>query len=243
VKELFTMDYDYDGGAGAALAFLLILLPLVLIFVLAGYIIGSFFLMKIFEKAGVQGKWRAWVPVYNWMVFAKLGDLSPWVMLGAFVVSAILGQVPVLGWLLSLASLAALVLAGWRVGLKLDKEWYYLLLWLIPGVGGLIWLGILAFGQARWNSAIAPAPWAGNGFLADRTTWDGVPAQVSGGTAGYAGPPAGYTPPPAPGYTPPPAPGYAPPPAGSTPPPASPEPPATPEPPASPDGPPAPPRS
>ena len=47
----------------------------------AFYVIGSWFLMKIFDKAGVQGRWRAWVPVYNLLVFAKLGDLSPWVML------------------------------------------------------------------------------------------------------------------------------------------------------------------
>ena len=37
--------------------------------------------MKIFEKAGVQGRWRAWVPVYNIMIFVKLGDLKPWWML------------------------------------------------------------------------------------------------------------------------------------------------------------------
>ena len=33
--------------------------------------------MRIFEKAGVQGKWRAWVPVYNTLMLAKLGDLNP----------------------------------------------------------------------------------------------------------------------------------------------------------------------
>ena len=29
----------------------------------------------------MQGKWRAWVPVYKSMVFSKLGDLSPWLIL------------------------------------------------------------------------------------------------------------------------------------------------------------------
>ena len=53
----------------------------VFIIAIAGYIISSFFLMKIFEKAGVQGKWRAWVPMYNTMIFVKLGDLSPWWLL------------------------------------------------------------------------------------------------------------------------------------------------------------------
>ncbi len=35
------------------------LIPIIAI----GYVLTSLFLMKVFEKAGVQGKWRAWVPV------------------------------------------------------------------------------------------------------------------------------------------------------------------------------------
>ncbi|HWI32640.1 MAG TPA: large exoprotein [Microbacterium sp.] len=235
------MDNDYDGVG--YLAFLIVLLPILLIFAVAGYVISSLFLMRIFDKAGVQGKWRAWVPVYNAMVFAKLGDLSPWVMLGAIVASSLLSQVPVIGWLISLAALAVGVIAGWRVGLKLGKDWPYLLLWLIPGVGTLIWLGILAFDKSPWNQ-IAPAPWA-NSFLKDTTTWAGIPNQV--GAAGYAaGPSAGYAgPPAAPGAFAPPAgppapPSYAPPatpPAAAYPPPAAPEPPAGP--PAPPTAPPA----
>jgi hypothetical protein len=232
------MDND---GYGALIAFWLILAPLLLIFALAGYIIGSFFLMKVFEKAGVQGKWRAWVPVYNALVLAKLGDLSPWVMLGAIAASAILGSIPVIGWIFSAIGLLAGVLVGWRVGLKLGKDWPYLLLWLIPGVGVLIWLGILAFGRDQWNPRIAPAPWA-NSFLKDTTVWQGIPVQP-GAPAEVA--PGSYAP--AAGYQPPPPPaGYAPPPGYTTPPsapaaapaaaPVSPEPPtaapASPEPPA-----------
>ena len=221
VKGNFTVAETYnDGGAGAAIAFLLIVLPILLILIFAGYIIGSFLLMKIFEKAGVQGKWRAWVPVYNSMILAKLGDVSPWVMLGAIVAASVLGQVPIIGWLLSLVALAVAVMVGWRVGLKLGHEWYLLLLWLIPGLGTLIWLAILAFGQSRWNSAVAPAPWAGNSFLADRTVWEGVPAQASAG--GVSAPPA------SPGYA---AGGSAPtsaPSAAAYPPPAAPQPPAAP---------------
>ena len=98
------------------------LLPLLLIFAIAGYVISSFFLMRIFEKAGVQGKWRAWVPVYNILVFAKLGDSHPWVMLGAIVLSS--APRPGAGARLAdlgLVALAASVLAGWRVGLKLGR--------------------------------------------------------------------------------------------------------------------------
>src|SRR6187200_26343 len=86
------MDNDLTGY-GAMVALWLLLLPIIFIFGIAFYVIGSFFLMRVFEKAGVQGKWRAWVPVYQSMVLAKLGDLSPWVMLGAILVSALLGQI------------------------------------------------------------------------------------------------------------------------------------------------------
>lgn len=208
-------SYTYDDGSGlAALAFLIVLLPILLISIFAGYIISSFFLMKIFEKAGVQGKWRAWVPIYNTLVAAKLGDVSPWAYLIVVVGSSVLSNIPVIGFVFGLLAVAASVVVAWRIGLKFGKDWPLLLLWLIPGLGTLIWLGILAFGSARWNPAIAPAPWA-NTVAADKTVWDGIPVQpgqqVTGsgyGGPGYGGPAAppatGPTPPPAAGTTPPP---------------------------------------
>jgi hypothetical protein len=225
------MYSEYSDSGAAYLALLLILIPIILIFSLIFYVIGAFFLMKVFDKAGVQGKWRAWVPVYNTMVLGKLGDLSPWVVLGAVVATGVLGQIPVIGWIFSIVAIVV-VMYSWRVGLKFGKDWYYLLLFLIPGIGALIWLGILAFGSSRWNPNIPPSPWA-NTFLADKTVWQGIPVQpgASAGPAGYAGSgpaaPGSYPPPPA-GYTPP-APG------GSTPPPPAPGGPGTP--PAAPGGP------
>ncbi|MDQ1173254.1 hypothetical protein QE430_001561 [Microbacterium testaceum] len=214
--------YSDDGSGLAALAFLVVLLPILLLSILAGYLISSFFLMKVFEKAGVEGKWRAWVPIYNVLVAAKLGDLSPWAYLVAAVVSGVLSNIPVIGFIFGLVALAAAVMFGWRLGLKFGKDWPLLLLWLIPGVGFLIWLGILAFGSARWNPNIPPAPWA-NTILADKTVWNGVPVQPSQQVAGNGGPGAGGSGYGAPGYgttPPPPARGYTPPPAaGTTPPP------------------------
>ena len=52
--------YDYPDGA--ALALWAGLAVFWFIFAIGFYILSSIFLMKIFEKAGVQGKWRAWVP-------------------------------------------------------------------------------------------------------------------------------------------------------------------------------------
>lgn len=229
--------YGDDGGGFAAFAFFLVFLPVLLIIALAGYIISSFLLMKIFEKAGVEGKWRAWVPVYNTLVAAKLGDLSPWAYLIAIVASSVLAGIPVIGWIISLVGIAAAVMFSYRLGLKFGKDWPLLLLWLIPGIGYLIWLGILAFGSSPWNPAIRPSPWAST-FLADKTVWSGIPVQPdqrlqgpqAGGPAGGYAPPAQPYAPPAQPYTPPqtpPAGGATPPPpappSGPTPPPASPQ--------------------
>lgn len=225
------MDDSYyysDDGGFAALAFLAILIPILLFFVAIAYVVSSFLYMKIFEKAGVQGKWRAWVPIYNTLVAAKLGDLSPWVFLIAVVASSVLSNIPVIGWILSLVPLAAGLMYSYRIGLKLGKDWPLLFLWLIPGIGGLIWLAIVAFSSNRWNPEVGPSPWAKT-FLADKTVWNGIPVQpyqnVSGGAggAGYGSPAAGpgYVPPtgpPAQGYTPP----QTPPAAGPTPPPPAP---------------------
>ncbi|WP_295827439.1 large exoprotein [uncultured Microbacterium sp.] len=224
--------YYNDGGSTAALAaVLLVLIPVLFILALAAYVISSFLYMKIFEKAGVQGKWRAWVPVYNGLIAAKLGDVSPWVVLVAVVASSVLSNIPVIGPVFSLVILAVAVMYSYRIGLKLGKDWPLLLLWLIPGVGALIWLAIIAFSNNRWNPAIPPAPWA-NSFLADKTVWNGIPVQpsqpVAGNGGGYAG--SGYGAPPAQPYSPP----QTPPAAGTTPPPA---PGTTPPPPAPPAGP------
>lgn len=247
--------------SGALIAAALIVGLLGFLFAIAFYVVSAIFLMRIFEKAGVQGKWRAWVPVYNFMVFSKLGDVTPWWVLIGIGASIVLSWVDVLGWILSLLTLAITAVAAWRVGLKSGgKDWYYLLLWLIPGLGTLIWLGIIAFDKAPWNPNIGPSPWV-NSVLADKTVWAGVPVQP-GAPAGaapaagaYAPPaPGGYAPPPAPGAYPPPpaaggvppvAPGYAAPAADGYPVPGAPQPPvpppAAPEPPAAPPAAPEPP--
>ncbi|MFP1601887.1 large exoprotein [Microbacterium sp. 2216-1] len=252
------MDYDpYGYGAFSAMIALVSLLLLILGPIM--YVVVSLFLMKVFEKAGVEGKWRAWVPVYNTMILFKLGDLSPWLVLYAIGASLFLSWIPVIGQLVGLAAFALSALAAWRVGLKLQKEavWVLLYVFLSP-----VWLGILAFDKSRWNAMIAPAPWAGNAFFADKTTWEGVPAQPGQNIAppapgygaapqGYA-PPQGYQPPAQPGYSAPPQPGQAAPaqpgygapvppaPGAPVPPPAAPPAPPT-APPAPPAAPPAPP--
>ena len=138
------MDSSYsDTGSLAILAALGFFFFLIAV---AFYVIGSWFLMKIFDKAGVQGRWRAWVPVYNLLVFAKLGDLSPWVMLIAIAAGALLSGIPVLGVIIGLVPLAAGAMAAWRVGQKLQKETPWVILYIFLSI---IWVGINAFDKSR----------------------------------------------------------------------------------------------
>ncbi|WP_058625112.1 DUF5684 domain-containing protein, partial [Microbacterium testaceum] len=198
----------YGASDAAGLAALGALYAFGAVIGLIGYVISAFLLMKVFERAGVEGKWRAWVPVYNYMVFAKLGDISPWAILAVVIASF----VPILNFLAAPAALVVLIMAAVRVNTKFGREWPILLLFLLSGLGVWIWLGILGFSGNRWNPAAAsPSPW-GSSFLADKTVWNGVPVQpaqqgVSGG--GYGAAPQGYAAPSTPTY----------PPAGSTPPP------------------------
>lgn len=214
---------DYGTTSAGEAAFLAVAYLFIFLFAIAGYLISSFLLMKVFEKAGVQGKWRAWVPVYNSLVYAKLGDFSPWVLLGLAVASAI----PVLNFLAGIAIIVALVMISYRVAAKFGRDWPILLLFILGPLGQWIFLGILGFSSNRWNPAAASAsPW-GSSFLADKTFWNGIPAQPAqnvqaqngGGYGAPVAPPAqGYAPPAAPGYAPP----QTPPAAGTTPPPPAP---------------------
>lgn len=219
---------DYGASDAASAAAFLILALFGFLFAIVGYLISAFLLSKVFEKAGVQGKWRAWVPVYNYLVLAKLGDLSPWVILALVVASVI----PILQYLSGLALFVALIMVAYRVNAKFGREWPILLLFILGPLGQWIWLGILAFGSNPWNPNIQPSPWA-NSFLADKTVWNGVPVQpgqpVPAAPAAGPGAPTGYAPPAQP-YAPP----QAPPAAGTTPPPPAPPAGPTPPPPAGP---------
>ncbi|MFC5432175.1 DUF5684 domain-containing protein [Microbacterium suwonense] len=185
-------DYGYGMyGAGWLLA---MMLPLLLLGPIL-YAVTAWFLMKIFEKAGVQGKWRAWVPFYNIMIFFKLGDVSPWLVFGV-----LLTWIPVLGWLVSIGVGVMGILAAYRIGQKLQKDGAWIVLYILVAP---VWLGILAFDSSRWNVSIPAAAWAGNSFLADRTVWDGIPVQPNNAAPapGY-GAPQGYQPPAPGGYPP-----------------------------------------
>ncbi|WP_203135807.1 DUF5684 domain-containing protein [Microbacterium sp. JZ31] len=155
---------------------------LTLVFSLVGiisYVLLALGLSKVFEKAGVQGKWRAWVPVYNMMVFFKLGDLSPWLVLYGLAGTIVLGWIGI-GYLFSLALTVLSFIAAYRIGLKLGLNPGMTVLWILPP----IWALVAGFGSSAWNPNVQPASWASNNFIGDNTVWDGVPTQRTS-AAGY----------------------------------------------------------
>lgn len=128
--------------SGMLAAYMAALVGMIIVGVLV-YAITAFFMSKLFAKAGVQGTWRAWVPVYNFMVFFKLGDLSPWLVLYCFGGSILLSWIGI-GFIFSLALFVGGGVAAYRIGMKLGKETGFVAFWLISPV----WLGIVAYGRA-----------------------------------------------------------------------------------------------
>jgi hypothetical protein len=188
-------DY-YDGAIWAGL---LLAIFVGLFFAVALYIVTALFLRKIFEKAGVANPNVAWIPIYNYMLFAKLGDLNPLIALGSVVLVAI----PVLNYIAWLVTVGVHIAIAYRVNQKLQKDPVAFTIFAV--LLAPIWLGVIAFGQGVWNTAskpvagippVPPPPWATQAWLMDTTTWGGVPFQ------GYAAvppaaPAAPTTPPPA----------------------------------------------
>jgi len=184
--------YPYATGAYVAV------LVFWLIFVVALYVLSAIFLRKLFVKAGVANPNVAWIPVYNVLIFAKLGDVNPLAYLAAIGASAVLGWIPVLGFIIALAPAAVFVMAAYRVNQKLQKD--PVAFTIFAALLSIIWLAVVAFGSGVWNTAskpvagvapVPPPPWQTVPFFMDTTTWGGVPFQ------GYAAVPKAPAAPPA----------------------------------------------
>jgi hypothetical protein len=99
------------------------------------YVIFAFLLQKILEKCGVENPWFAWIPILNiYKVFEAGDNNNP-------VLWTILTLIPCVNIVAAIYSIIAWV----KICQKLGKSPWLLLLWLIPGLGVLIFSGILAF--------------------------------------------------------------------------------------------------
>ena len=211
------MNYSYSyaaSGAGAAIMFLVMIAFYVLI------VIG---LWKTFIKAGHPG-WAAIVPFYNIYIWVQIAGRPTW-WFWVILVGALLGWIPILGWILIIGIWVMSLLLALDVAKNFGQgTGFGILLWLFSGIMYLV----LGFGDYQYKQVANVAP----GY-----------AQPMGQPMAPP-PPAGQYVPPTPGQYVPPTPGPAgqpvqpqpltPPPAQAvppTPPPAEPAPPQSPTPP------------
>ncbi len=143
-----TQTVDPAAATAAMVGFLVT----VLIASLIGYVISAIFLGMIFKKAGVE-PWKAWVPIYNMWILLELGDQKGY--------WAVLSLIPVV----NIVAVVFLIMAEYRIGLKLQKEGWFVILAIFLSPVWLIWLAV---DKSTWegqkptvataNGAPAPTP-------------------------------------------------------------------------------------
>lgn len=161
------MNQPISAEEELALGFIVMMLAVMMVLALIAYIVGSIFMGRVFKKAG-EPAWAAWVPIYNTWIMLKIG--------GQPTFWAVLALVPVV----NIISLVYFYVAGYHIGLKLQKEgWFVLLLIFLPLVW-VIWLGI------------------------DKSTWQADGVNVAGGFVPPVPPtPESFGTQPEPGFVPP----------------------------------------
>ena len=144
----YTTSYSSTGDPGMALAFVGIMAVIGIVF----YAVFAFFLSKVFKKAGVEA-WKAWVPVYNSWVFLELGGQKGWLAL-----LSLLSIIPFIGWIGGIVTYVFMCIAAYHIGRKLQKEDWFVVLYILVSPVWLIWLAV---DDSKWKSevpAVAAAP-------------------------------------------------------------------------------------
>jgi hypothetical protein len=114
-----------DSGALAILAFFGAFLFIVVILGIVLYVLASLGLYKLAQNAGIENPWLAWIPIADLYILAKLvksvkistfevPSLEIVLPVGSIAV-AILGNIPVIGWLIYIAYLVLLVFVFYKL--------------------------------------------------------------------------------------------------------------------------------
>lgn len=141
-EQLFA-DSPADGAVNAAILGIGALVVLVIV------VIAITAMWKLFSKAGEPG-WKSLIPVYSSWVFLRLGNQAGWWALVAFIP------------FVNIVSAVFMIIAAYNIALKLGKEsWYVVLYILLP----LVWMLILGFDKSTWKentAGIVPSPLGGD---------------------------------------------------------------------------------
>jgi len=133
--DMHSTANNVDPAAAAAVG--LVFLLVMFIAIVIAYVVNAIFLGMIFKKAGVPA-WKAWVPFYNTWIMLELGDQP-----GFWAIIAI---VPVV----NIVSAVFIIIAMYKIGLKLGKEGAFVLLAIFLPIVWLIWLAV---DKSTWKGA------------------------------------------------------------------------------------------
>lgn len=102
-------DYSYESELGAlGIAIFLIGLG---IFTLITYLITSISLFILLKRANHLRPWSAFIPIWNTITFLEFGGVNKaWLWTLVIFAGSSLSSIPIIGWLVSLASLAISVI-------------------------------------------------------------------------------------------------------------------------------------
>lgn len=139
-SDTYSDSVTTDGAAAMVAATVFIMFALFAS--LIGYVVHAILLGLIFKKAGVP-QWAAWVPFYNvWKMLEIGGQPGFW---------SVLLIVP----FVNIASIVFIFIAMYHIGLRLQKEgWFVLLAIFLP----LVWSIWLAFDNSKWQPAGGAKP-------------------------------------------------------------------------------------
>lgn len=130
---------------GGIIAFILSFILLFLIIGIGLYIYTSLAFMKIGEKARIEEKWLAWIPIVGKpLLTSKIAKMHWWPIL------LLIGfWIPILGWALMIAFAVFCFIWMWKTFEAVGKPGWWILLSLIPIAGGIIYL--ILVGIAAWG--------------------------------------------------------------------------------------------
>ncbi|MGG7510515.1 DUF5684 domain-containing protein [Plantibacter sp. YIM 135249] len=130
-------DPHPDSGRVAAMVFTILFVTGVILLVTFAitYVILGIALQALFAKVGIE-RWKAWVPVYQYWTWLRLGGQSGWWALCILIPYG------------SIVTLVFLYIGMNRTNIAFRKDTGFLVLGIFLPV---VWALILGFGQARYE--------------------------------------------------------------------------------------------
>jgi hypothetical protein len=131
---MYTYSTQLDDGSMWAIA--AAFSGVIIISGLVCYVLNAIFMMKLFAKANVPA-WKAWVPFVNSWKFLELGGFA-----GGWI---FINLVPFAG---SIVYLVISCIAAYNIGLKLQKEGAWVVLYIFVSI---VWVAICGLDQSTWD--------------------------------------------------------------------------------------------